>query len=52
MENIHKMDRAFDIFVDLMVGMIELYGTEVLKELDAAENNCNDADIRKRLEWN
>lgn len=47
MDNIQKTDVAFDRFVDLMVSMIELYGAEVLKELDAIESNCNDADIRK-----
>lgn len=49
MENMHKTDGAFDRFVDLMVGMIELYGVEVLKELDAAESDRNDADIRKMV---
>lgn len=46
---IHTTDGAFDRFIDFMTSMIELYGAEVLKELDAAESDCNNADIRKMV---
>lgn len=46
---IHMTDGAFDRFINFTASMIELYGAEVLKELDVAESDCNDADIRKMV---
>lgn len=46
---IHMTDGAVDRFIDFMASMIELYGAEVLKELDAAEDDRNNADIRKKV---
>lgn len=47
MENIQEGRVEFERCIDFLVKMIELYGTEVLKEVDAVESGDKTIPQRK-----